>query len=72
MTPLHWVARTGAIACARWLLTCGADVNAATVSGRVPLHLAAASNKPEMVWLLGEGGGAERTGRKGTVALSET
>ena len=32
MTPLHWAARAGSLACAEWLLKRGADVNAETTS----------------------------------------
>ena len=41
MTPLHWAARAGALACLAMLLEHGADANAANKTSRRPLHLAA-------------------------------
>ena len=68
MTPLHWAARGGALRCARWLLNHGADVNARTVSGRTPLHMAGA----EMMWLLaGKGADLNAQDRKGRTPLHQ-
>ena len=53
-TPLHWAAQAGAMKCARWLLSHGAEVDAETVSGLTPLHLA--TDHSAMIWLLAENG----------------
>ena len=56
MTPLHWAARTGAMACAEWLLDHGAVVDASTVTRRTPLHLAAENGELDAIWLLSDHG----------------
>jgi cytohesin len=70
VTPLHWAARTGAETCAQWLLAHGADVDAATTSGRPPLHLAADGDQPEMIFLLaGQGANLNAADSKGRTPL---
>ena len=52
-TPLHWAAVIGHKEVSEYLITMGADVNAAeTVSGMTPLHFAAAGDQKEIVELL--------------------
>ena len=69
MTPLHWAARAGALRCARWLLNHGADVDAQTVSGRTPLHMAGGA---DMLWLLaGKGADLNARDRKGRTPLHQ-
>lgn len=55
---LHWAAEAGSMKCARWLLSHGAEANAADEgdSGWTPLHLAADGNHTELIWLLAEKG----------------
>ncbi|MCY3736667.1 MAG: ankyrin repeat domain-containing protein [Gemmatimonadaceae bacterium] len=68
MTPLHWASRAGALRCARWLLNHGADVDAQTVAGRTPLHMAGS----EMLWLLAaEGADLNAQDRKGRTPLHQ-
>ena len=68
MTPLHWAARAGALRCTRWLLNHGADVDAQTVAGRTPLHMAGA----EMLWLLaGKGADLNARDKKGRTPLHQ-
>ena len=70
MTPLHWAARAGAMACSRWLLDRGAEVDAVTRAGNTPLHLAADRGWPEAVWLLvGRGADMSAQDRKGRTPL---
>lgn len=52
VTPLHWAARTDAIACATWLLKRRVDIEAATPTQRTAVHLAVDWNHTEMLWLL--------------------
>ena len=53
LTPLHWAAGIGHKEVSEYLITMGADVNAAeTVSGMTPLHFAAALDQKEIVELL--------------------
>ena len=69
MTPLHWAARAGALRCARWLLNHGADVDAQTVAGRTPLHMAGGAG---MLWLLaGEGADLNAQDSKGRTPLHQ-
>ncbi len=69
MTPLHWAARAGALRCAKWLLKQGADVDAQTVAGRTPLHMAGG---PEMLWLLAaEGADLNAQDSKGRTPLHQ-
>ena len=69
MTPLHWAARAGALRCAKWLLNHGADVDAQTVAGRTPLHMAGG---PEMLWLLAaEGADLNAQDSKGRTPLHQ-
>ena len=69
MTPLHWASRAGALRCARWLLNHGADVDAPTVAGRTPLHMAGG---PEMLWLLAaEGADLNAQDSKGRTPLHQ-
>jgi len=52
-TPLHWAALSGHKEVSEYLITMGADVNAAeTGSGMTPLHFAAAGDQKEIVELL--------------------
>ena len=52
-TPLHWAALSGHKEVSEYLITMGADVNAAeTVSGMTPLHFAAVGDQKEIVELL--------------------
>jgi ankyrin repeat protein len=52
-TPLHWAAISFDKEVSEYLITMGADVNAAeTVSGMTPLHFAAAGDQKEIVELL--------------------
>ena len=52
-TPLHWAATSFDKEVSEYLITMGADVNAAeTVSGMTPLHFAAAGDQKEIVELL--------------------
>ena len=54
--------------CARWLLNHGADVDAQTVAGRTPLHMAGA----EMLWLLaGKGADLNAQDKKGRTPLHQ-
>ena len=70
MTPLHWAARSGSTRCVKWLLRCGAEVDAETTSDRTPLHLAAERGNVEAVWLLAEhGADLDAQDRKGRTAL---
>ena len=69
MTPLHWAARAGALRCAKWLLNHGADVDAQTVAGRTPLHMAGGAG---MLWLLaGKGADLNAQDRKGRTPLHQ-
>ena len=69
MTPLHWAARAGALRCAKWLLNHGADVDAQTVAGRTPLHMAGGA---DMLWLLsGKGADLNARDRKGRTPLHQ-
>jgi len=52
MTPLHWAARAGAVACAELLLDRGADVDALNKARRAPLQLAAEADQADIVRLL--------------------
>ena len=69
MTSLHWAARAGALRCAKWLLNHGADVDAQTVAGRTPLHMAGG---PGMLWLLAaEGADLNAQDSKGRTPLHQ-
>jgi hypothetical protein len=39
-TALHWAAAKGHVEAVRWLLRCGADVDARNFAGSTPLHTA--------------------------------
>ena len=70
MTPLHWAARAGSVACADMLLDAGADVNAFTKVHRAPLHLAAEANQEAVLRLLvRRGANVDLQDRKGRTPL---
>ena len=52
MTPLHWAARAGSMACAGILLDRGAPVNALNKGRRTPVQLAAEADQAGMIRLL--------------------
>ncbi|KAK3487461.1 ankyrin repeat-containing domain protein [Neurospora hispaniola] len=54
--PLHQAVHSVHLAAARQLLDCGADINAATKSGRTPLYLAIAKRSTDIVSVLCERG----------------
>ncbi len=70
MTPLHWAARAGSLACVKLLLDCGADLDARNKSRRTPLQLAAESGQAEVVKLIVKAGADLNTqDRKGRTPL---
>jgi ankyrin repeat protein len=69
-TPLAWAARTGNLEACLYLLSLGADVEAADRSGDRPLHLAAARGDVEMAdELLRAGADPAAAGAEGGTAL---
>ena len=70
MTPLHWAARAGSMACAENLLACGALADARNKAGRTPLQLAAEADRAEMIRLLAaQGADLNTQDRKGRTPL---
>ena len=70
MTPLHWAARAGSMACAEMLLARGAGVNALNKARRTPLQLAAEADQAEMIRLLARhGADLDTQDRKGRTPL---
>ena len=70
MTPLHWAARAGSMACARILLAAGAPVNALNKARRSPLQLAAEHDHAGMIRLLaGHGADLDTQDPKGRTPL---
>lgn len=70
MTPLHWAARSGALACAELLLNQGADADARNKAQRTPLQLAAEHDQAQAIELLASrGADLDTQDRKGRTPL---